>query len=106
LESISVTIIVINVRRKINKIISHHNDIVYVLEEENRLLQNRLLSIPKEVLVSVEKMIAQNPDSAAKTIKYLIQTDGLWSSDVFNELIKERQKDCCKTSTENKNIQS
>lgn len=94
LLSISVTLTIIGVRKRVNKIISHHNDIVHTLEEENQLLQNRLLSIPKEVLISVEKIISQNPDTAAKTIKYFIQNDGVvWSSDLFDNMVKEKQKE-------------
>lgn len=94
LLSISVTLTIIGVRKRVNRIISHHNDIVHTLEEENQLLQNRLLSIPKEVLISVEKIINQNPDTAAKTIKCFIQTDAaMWSSDLFDNLMKERQKE-------------
>ena len=94
LVTFSAIVTVIKIRQHVNRMISCHNDIIHTLEEENRFLQNRLVSIPKEVLRSVEVMIIQNPDSAVKTIKYLIETDGVWSSDVFDNLVKERQKVC------------
>lgn len=73
--SIITTMKMIKIRRQVNLIISNHNEITNILEEENRLLQSRLLVIPNEIIVSIEKVIDNNPDLNINEFKEFLNSN-------------------------------
>ena len=69
------TMRLIKIRKQVDCIISNHNEITNTLEEENRLLQNRLLVIPNEIMASIEKAIDENPNINIKEFKEFINSN-------------------------------
>lgn len=82
--SICTTMKMIDIRKKVNCIISNHNEIIHILEEENRLLQNRILTIPNEILSTIERVIDSNPDQTTNDVKTIIQSNIKSYSDKLN----------------------
>lgn len=79
-----VTMRIIKIRKQVNHIILNHNEITHILEEENRVLQSRLLVIPNEIMVSIEKVIDDNPDINIKDFKEFIKNN----NKLYNECDK------------------
>ena len=79
-----VTMRIIKIRKQVNRIILNHNEITHILEEENRVLQSRLLVIPNEIMASIEKVIDENPDINMKDFKEFIKNN----NKLYNECDK------------------